>query len=130
MVWASVVLPDCRSLLRVAIKLEILEEVLLEEELSPDEGGGGGPCVCISCPSMDNPAEESICAKISSILELLWEMLEEEVVDRDVLDVLVLDDNSLFNCAISSFISLMVDAFEPPVIPLIEFDIHYSSFVD
>lgn len=60
-VWASVVLPDCRSLLRVAIKLEMLEEVLLEEELSPEGGGGGdGSCDCIICPSMDNPAEESI----------------------------------------------------------------------
>jgi hypothetical protein len=119
-VWASVVLPDCRSLLRVAIKLEMLEEVLLEEELSPDEGGGGGPCDCISCPSMDNPAEESICAKISSMLELLWEVLEEEVVDEDVLDVVVPADNSLFSSAINSFISLSVDAFELPVIPLIE----------
>jgi hypothetical protein len=39
----------------------MLEEVLLEEELSPEGGGGGdGSCDCIICPSMDNPAEESI----------------------------------------------------------------------
>jgi hypothetical protein len=57
------------------------------------------------------------------MLELLWEVLEEEVVDEDVLDVVVLDDNSLLSSAISSLISLRVDALELPVMPLIEFDI-------
>jgi|GEM_PF-5673366 len=129
-VWASVVLPDCRSLLRVAIKLEMLEDILLEELSAGGGGGGGGPCVCIICPIMDNPAEESIWAKISSMLELLWEVLEDDVVDEVVLDVDVPDDNSLLSWAISSFISLRADALELPVIPLIEFDISYSSYVD
>jgi len=125
-VWASVVLPDCRSLLSVAIKLEMLEEVLLEEELVSEEGGGGGaPCCCIICPSMDNPAEEFICANISSLLELLWEVLEEEVPDNDVPDVVVLDvsvleESSLLSCAMSSLISLRLEALELPEIPLIE----------
>ena len=64
------------------------------------------------------------------MLELLCEVLEEEVVDEVVLDVDVPDDKSLLSCAISSFISLRADALELPVIPLIEFDISYSPYVD
>jgi hypothetical protein len=47
-------------------------------------------------------------------------VLDEEVIDDDVLDVVVFDDNSLLISAISSFISLRLDALELPEIPLIE----------
>jgi len=124
-VWASVVLPDCRSLLRVAIRLEMLEDILLDELLpGGGGGGGGGPCVCIIWPIIDSPAEESICAKRS--LELLSVVPEEVVVDEDVVEVVVLDVNSLLSSAINSFISLRVEALELPDIPLIEFDISNS----
>jgi len=95
------VLPDCKALPRVFISVAISVEELPLEELSEEElscggGGGGEPWAFICCPSWASTAEKSICEKISSTLELLWEVVDEvvdEAVD-EVADEEVPDDAS------------------------------------
>ena len=97
------------------------EEELPEEELSWGGGGGGGPWGCICCPSCASAAEESICEKISSALELLWEVLADEVLDDEVLlDDEVSDEAAWLSSYISSLISFRAEALNPPPMPLIE----------